>query len=248
MLRGLWNLTWLEIKIFAREPLGLIGTVGAPVLLFLVIGRSLGGRVPASPRVRDFVGVDLPALAVMMIALNAVLSLITIIAIYRESGILKRLRATPLRPHTILLAHVLVKLVVSGATLALLAAVGRRFYPMPLTTPWLNVTAALLIVTISILSIGFLVASLVPTARFAQPLGTLLFYPMLGISGLLVPIATMPPALRALTHVLPLTYAASLLHGITLGDPWSAHGGDLAALAIITAACTALSSRVFRWQ
>jgi ABC-2 type transport system permease protein len=33
MLRGLWRLTWLEIKIFVREPLGLIGTVAVPVLL-----------------------------------------------------------------------------------------------------------------------------------------------------------------------------------------------------------------------
>ena len=42
MLRGLWRLTWLEIKIFVREPLGVIGTVGVPVLLFVVLGRLLG--------------------------------------------------------------------------------------------------------------------------------------------------------------------------------------------------------------
>jgi len=30
MLRGLWELTWLETKIFVREPLGVIGTVGLP--------------------------------------------------------------------------------------------------------------------------------------------------------------------------------------------------------------------------
>lgn len=248
MLRGLGNLTWLEIKIFAREPLGLLGTIGMPVLLFVVLGRSLGGGMASSDRLRMFVGADLPVLAVMMIALNAVLSLITIIAIYRESGILKRLRATPLRPHTILTAHVLVKLLVSGLTLALLAAAGRRFYPIPLTTPWVSVVAALLFTTVCILSMGFLVASLVPTARFAQPLGTLLFYPMLGISGLVTPIASMPPVLQAIAHVMPLTYAVSLMRGIWLGDPWSAHLTDLAALALVFAVCTALSSRVFRWQ
>ena len=42
MLRGLWRLTWLEIKIFVREPLGVIGTVGVPVLIFVVLGRMLG--------------------------------------------------------------------------------------------------------------------------------------------------------------------------------------------------------------
>jgi ABC-2 type transport system permease protein len=44
MLRGLWRLTWLEIKIFVREPLGVIGTVGIPVLLFVVLARLVGPR------------------------------------------------------------------------------------------------------------------------------------------------------------------------------------------------------------
>ena len=38
MMRGLFQLTWLEIKIFLREPLGAIGTLVIPVALFLVIG------------------------------------------------------------------------------------------------------------------------------------------------------------------------------------------------------------------
>ncbi len=96
MLRGLWRLTWLEIKIFAREPLGLVGTVGMPVVLFLVLGRlagrARGGTGPAAP-----LG-ELPVVVAMLVAVSAVLSLVAVMAIYRESGILKRLRATPLRP------------------------------------------------------------------------------------------------------------------------------------------------------
>ena len=111
MLRGLWRLTWLEIKIFVREPMGVIGSVGVPVLIFVVLGRMVGPQMrrgaPGLPRV---VTVDLPILTSVLIAASAVLSLVTIVAIYREGGILKRLRATPLRPHTILTAHVLVKL------------------------------------------------------------------------------------------------------------------------------------------
>ena len=36
MFRGLWKLTWLEIKIFLREPLGAFGSIILPVLVFLV--------------------------------------------------------------------------------------------------------------------------------------------------------------------------------------------------------------------
>jgi ABC-2 type transport system permease protein len=110
------------------------------------------------------------------------------------------------------------------------------------------VTAALLLTTISILSIGFLVASVVPTARFAQPIGTIVFYPMLAISGLFVPIASLPPVLQAVSHAMPLTYAVSLLHGIWLGEGWAAHVRDVAALVVVFASCTALSSRAFRWE
>ena len=100
----------------------------------------------------------------------------------------------------------------------------------------------------SLLSIGFLIASVVPTARFAQPIGSVLLYPMLGVSGLFTPVSALPPALQSVAHVLPLTYAVSLLRGIWLGEPWSAHLGDIAALVLIFGVCTALSARVFRWE
>ena len=105
-------------------------------------------------------------------------------------------------------------------TLALTVLAGRRFYPVAFDVPWVSFTAALLLSTISILSIGFLLASVVPTARFAQPIGSALFYPMLALSGLFVPIH-IPAAgpRRPRRTSLPLTYAVSLLRGIWLGQP-----------------------------
>jgi len=249
MLRGLWKLTWLEIKIFVREPLGLLGTVAIPVVAFVVLGRLLGRRPAATPvAARDLIGADLPVLASLLITLSAVLSLVTIISIYREGGILKRLRATPLRPYTILTAHVVVKLLLTAVTLALMALAGRRYYPANADVRVVGFTFALLFSTVSILSIGFLIASLVPTARFAQPVGTIILYPMIALSGLFVPVDSLPPALRAVARVLPLTYAVSLLKGMWKGDAWSAHLGDVVALIAVFVVCTALSAKVFRWE
>ena len=246
-MRGLLSLTWLEIKIFLREPLGVIGTIGAPVVVFVVLGRLAGRRLPTAGST-SFVGADVPVLVSILIALNAVLSLVTIISIYREGGILKRLRATPLRPVTILTAHVLVKLLMTALTLALMILAGKRYYPLDVQAPVVGFTIALLFSTWSILSIGFLIASLVPTARFAQPMGGLILYPMIALSGLFVPIASLPPALQGVARVLPLTYATSLLQGIWRGESWSAHLGDVAGLTAVFAICTALSTRVFRWE
>src|SRR2546426_1368271 len=249
MLNGLLKLTWLEIKIFMREPLGAIGTIAIPVLVFVVLGRVLGRRaVTASSRFSALIGVDVPVFASVMITLSAVLSLVTIISIYREGGILKRLRATPLRPQTILTAHVLVKLALTAVTMALTVLAGKRCYPIDIHVPIFGFTMALLISTWSILSIGFLIASIVPTARFAQPIGAVILYPMIGFSGLFVPLQSLPPALQAVAHVLPLTYAVSLLQGIWKGEAWSEHMGDVAALVLVFLICTALSAKVFRWE
>lgn len=248
-MRGLLRLTWLEIKIFIREPLGFIGSVLVPLLVFVGLGKLFdGGGTPAPPELATAVGVEVPVLGALLIAISAVLSLITIISIYREGGILKRLRATPLRPVTILTAHVLVKLLLTAFTLALMGLAGRRFYPATLHVPAVSFALALLVSTVSLLAIGFVVASLVPTARFAQPVGGLLIYPLIGVSGLFVPFHRLPAVLQAVGAVSPLTYAVSLLRGILLGDSWTAHAGDLAALTAIVGVSAAISSRVFRWE
>jgi ABC-2 type transport system permease protein len=249
MLRGLWKLTWIEIKVFLREPLGAIGNIVIPVVVFIVTGRLVGRRLdPSTMAASSFIRVGLPVLASLLIVLSAVLSLVTIISIYREGGILKRLRATPLRPQTILTAHVIVKLLLTAATLLLMVLAGKRYYPVGVHVHLFSFTVALLICTWSILSIGFLIASMVPTARFAQPIGATIMYPMVALSGLFTPIESLPPFFHALARVVPLTYAVALLQGIWNGDAWSAHVGDVAALVLIFVLCTALSAKVFRWE
>jgi ABC-2 type transport system permease protein len=248
MTRGLWKLTWLEIKIFVREPLGVFGTL-LPAVIFLVLGRAFGPQLAggAADIPRAFAA-DLPVLAAVLSAISAVQSLVAVIAIYREGGILKRLRATPLRPSTILTAQVIVKLWFTAITLAIVIIGGRRFYPVAATVSLGSFATALLFSTVSILSLGFLIASVVPTARFAQPIATLILYPMLGISGMFAPVAALPPTLQVAARLVPLTYAVSLLRGIWSGDSWFAHAGDVSVLTAMFVVFTMLSSKVFRWQ
>ena len=247
--RGLLSLTWLEVKIFVREPLGLIGSVFVPVVVFVLIGRVYGNNiVETQGGQRGLVGVDLAVFAALLISISAVLSLVTIVAIYREGGILKRLRATPLRPLTILAAHVIVKLLFTVTTVTLMMLLGRRYLPVDIPIPWLAFGSATLIGTLGILSLGFVLASLAPTARFAQPIGTIVLYPMIGISGLFVPLERMPGPLQLLAHLSPATYAVSLMRGAWHHEGWLAHGPDLLGLAVISAVSTAIAVRLFRWE
>jgi ABC-2 type transport system permease protein len=246
-LRGFWKLTWVETKIFSREPMGFVGTLVMPVVVFIVLGRAFGGVKPvAAP------DVDIPfnaaILAAVLIAISAVQSLVAIISIYREGGILKRLRATPLSPVTIMGAQVAVKLGFTVISLALLMLAGRRLFPGVMQVNVFSFTVAVLLSTLSILSLGFVIASLVPTARFAQPISAAVLYPMLALSGLFFPVDRLPRAFEALAFVLPTTHAVALLEGVWDGSGWGAHWVNVAALVLLFAAYTALSTKVFRWE
>ena len=247
MLKGLLKLSWIETKVFAREPLGLVGSLAMPVLIFLLFGRSMRS-VPRPSAALARVPFNITVLSAILIALTSVQSLIAIMAIYREGGILKRLRATPLSPVTILGAHVLVKLGFTLASLLLLVLAGRRVLPGAIPVNMVSFGGAVLFSTLSILSIGFVLASVVPTARFAQPLGAVIFYPMLALSGLFFPVERLPHALRVLSVLLPTTHAVSLMQGVWEGAGWLVHWPNILALSLTFAVCMALSARWFRWE
>ena len=242
--RHLAKLSWVEMKIFLREPMGAVGTILIPVVLFVVLGRFLGGQAKAPA----FVSRELPIFVVIFTAIGAVLSLSTIVAIYRESGILKRLKATPLSPLVILTTHVVVKLVLTSVTLALLFVAGRRFYSGSAPpTPW-SFFFGVILVSVSLLSLGFVLASVVRTARFAQPVGSILIYALLAISGIFFPIQLLPEPWRVLALASPLTHAVDLLRGLWTGAGWASVWIAVLALLVNFVICTTLSARIFRWE
>jgi ABC-2 type transport system permease protein len=247
MMKGFWKLTWVEAKIFVREPMGLVGAVGIPVILFVVLGRLFRVARPV-PSLTATVPFNVAILAALFIALGSVQSLVAIIAIYREGGILKRLRATLLSPVTILSAQVGVKLAFAMLSLVLLVLAGKRVFPGVMHVNLLSFAAALLLSTLSVLSFGFVLASIVPTARFAQPISTAILYPMMALSGLFFPLDRLPRALQIVALALPTTHAVALMQGIWDGSGWGAHWLNVVALILLFAVFTALSTKVFRWE
>jgi ABC-2 type transport system permease protein len=247
MLKGLWKLSWIETKVFLREPLGVIGSLGMPVIIFVVLGRSMGSRAPSMQPAPD-PPFNVTILAALIIAIGAALSLIAIMSIYREGGILKRLRATPLSPLTILGSHVLVKLAFTVVGLGLLVLAGRQFFPGAIHINLPSFTGALLLSTLSILSLGFILASIVPTARFAQPLGAIVLYPMVALSGLFFPISGLPVGAQLIAYALPTTHAVALMRGIWDGSGWGAHWENALFLLLFFGVCSLISTRLFRWE
>jgi ABC-2 type transport system permease protein len=248
MLKGFLKLSWIETKIFLREPMGVVGSLILPVLLFVFVGRAL--RIaPGGPGVAvSRLPFNIAILTSMLIALGAVQSLVAIMAIYREGGILKRLRATPLSPITILGSHVMVKLGFTLVAMVLMILAGRRVLPGAMPEHGVSFTAAVLLGTTSILSFGFVMASLVRSARFAQALGAALTYVMLALSGVFFSVERLPQWLQVVAHALPTTHAASLMRAIWEGSAWGTQLASVGALAAIFAVCIGFAARWFRWE
>lgn len=248
MLRGLWKLTWVEFKVFMREPMGSVSTLVLPVILFLLLGNLAQRADSEAIDVEEFVGNFLPVLIAMIITLNGVTSLVTILSIYREGGILKRLRATPLSPITILTAHVLVKLSLTGINIVMLLLVGKTFFSITMAGSVAGFALAVAISAISIFSLGFVIASVVPAARFSQLIAGVVLYPLLGISGIFSPVDLFPVPLRAVAFVSPLTHAVTLMKATWEGLPWSQLGLELTMLGLAFVSCILISTKVFRWE
>jgi len=241
---GLFKLAWLELKIFLREPMGAIGSVLFPVILFVFLGRFLAQRGSMA----RFAQSGVPVLAVIFIALGGVLSLTAILSIYREGGILKRLRATPLHPITILSAHVVVKLLLTGVTLGLLVLAGKRWVGPEVAVDPVSFALAVVYVTASLLALGFVIASVVPTARFAQPLASMVLYPLLVLSGVFFPVERLPGGWQMLARLSPITWAVDLLQGLWEGGGWIDHSTAIVVLALNAVVCGVVAARIFRWE
>ena len=181
-------------------------------------------------------------------AMSAVLSLVTIIAIYREGGILKRLRATPLRPHDHpdrpRAREAADDGRDSGADVSGGASASTRDAPTCLPVPASRSRCCSH--RSASCRIGFVLASVVPTARFAQPVGAAVLSDGRAVGPVLS--RRLAAAVLRCRALLPLTYAVSLLKGVWRGDGWVAHAGDVAALAAVFLICVTLSAWVFRWE
>lgn len=247
-MKGLLKLSWIETKIFLREPMGVIGSLVLPVLLFVFVGRAMRFSARGTPIPVSRLPFNITILTAILIALGAVQSLVAIMAIYREGGILKRLRATPLSPITILGSHVLVKLSFTLVALVLMILAGRRVLPGAMPVNPASFIAAVLLGTTSILSLGFVMASLVRSARFAQALGAALTYVMLALSGVFFSVDRLPRWLELVAYALPTTHAVTLMRAIWGGEAWGTQLPALGALAAILAVCVGFSARWFRWE
>lgn len=229
-MRALGEMTWIELKLFTREPLTVIFVLVLPLAVLYILNGVFGGQ-PPDPSVWAGVGaVDFytPSYVALVAATVGVLSEPVHLAGYREQGVLRRFRASALSPATIVGAHVLVAAVTTTVSGVLLSVVSMLSYDAAPPQDWPGLIAAFLLVTVTFALLGALLGFVLPTARAAQGLGVLLFFVFMMLGGAGPPREVLPTALARIGDGVPVTYAGDLLRG-----PWLGTGWDVTASAVM---------------
>ncbi len=246
-MRTLLKMTWIELKLFVREPVTMVFTFALPLIFLFVLGGIFGTMHGEDL----FRGVKpmvyyTPAYVGLVIASIGLVGLPVHFAKYRERGVLRRFRASPLHLWCIFGAQVLVSLVISSLGGILLVAVSMIGFDVTFPESPALVIAAFLPSVIAFAAIGILLGALLPTTRAAQGLGLILFIVMMMLSGSGPPPEVMSEAMEKTGQVMPLYYVTRLIQ-----DPWLGYGWNWDAfmiLAGVTVVASLASLRLFRWE
>lgn len=232
-----------EFKLMIRDPLVLTFVFVFPVLTMLIIGGSFGtspdpafdGVNPAHWYVASYLTVVIAATGLIMLPVH--------LASYRERGVLRRFAAAGFPPWSFALAQLAVGLAAIAAGSALLLAVAAPVYGVPaFHHPWL-VLIGVVLGAVAFVSIGVLLGTMLPSARAAQAIGLILFFPsfLLGSGG--PPPQVMGAALRSAARFLPLTLVTNAIRVPWLGLGTGTAIGSLAAVAGLAVVATLLAAR-----
>lgn len=229
-MRSFAALTWVELKLFSREPLTVVFVVVLPLVVLYVL-NGVFGSAPPDPSVwegLDSVYFYTSAYVALVAATAGVLSLPVHLAAYREQGVLRRFRASAVRPEVLVAAHMAVTVTAATVGTIPLFLVAWASYDVTLPRSWPGVLAAYLVVAVAFAGFGALLGFVLPTARTAQGLGVLLFFVFMMLGGAGPPQEVLPSALRTASDAIPVTYAARLLR-----DPWLGRGWDAGATVVM---------------
>ncbi|WP_432941828.1 ABC transporter permease [Kribbella sp. CA-253562] len=238
------TLTRIESKLFVRDWAGLFFVFVLPLGLLTVFSLIGGGE--ASPE--DGIPASfLPTMAIGIgIALLGMATLPMILAGYREKGVLRRMSTTPVKPVKLLAAQLLLHLIAAVLVIGLILGAGALFFDAALPSAPLPFVVAAALYSAAQLSIGLLIAGLVPTAKAASVVGNILLFPSMFFAGVWTPGDVMPESIRWLRDVTPMGAGMT-----SMQDAWSGQWPgtvSLIALVVAIAGCLAVAARFFRWE
>jgi ABC-2 type transport system permease protein len=230
-----------ELTLMRRDPLTLTFVFAFPVVTMLIIGGSFGttpdvafeGTNPSHWYVASYLTVVIAATGLIMMPVH--------LASYRERGVLRRLAVAGFPRWSFAVAELVIGFVATITASVVLLGVAAPVYGIPTPHQWAPLILALVLGTLAFVSIGVLLGTVLPSARSAQAVGLLLFFPsfLLGAGG--PPPHVMGSALRTIASYLPLTWVTD-----SVRDPWLGIGTATGSLVTVAAMATVTAAWALR--
>ncbi len=230
-MQALKKTTWVELKLFAREPLTVLFTFAIPFVVLFVLG-SVFGKTPANPQVYRGFGVlnyYVPAYVALVVAAIGLIALPVHLAAYRERGVLRRFHASTIPVWSVLGGQVAATFVVEVLASLILVLVALAVYHTKSPQSLIGVIAAFILGAITFGMIGLFLGLALP-ARAAQGAGVLLWFVMMQISGPGAPFEVLPAAINGVGDATPLKHLVLLMQ-----DPWFGLGWNVPEMVFLAA-------------
>jgi ABC-2 type transport system permease protein len=246
-MHSLPKILLVEAKLLLREKWALIFVFGLPVMLLLGLGSQPGANEPSTDLGGQTAAELIAAIGVgMALTILGLQVLPSVLAGYRERGMLRRLGVTPVPPAALLAAQVIVNVISAAIVTVALIVIGRVAFGTPVPVRFAAFLLAAILTMASLFALGMFIAAVAPTGRGAWGIGMLLFFPSLFLGGVYIPREAMPSALRRIGDFTPLGAGLQALRDAWLGAAPRPLGlVIMAAYAVVAAAAAA---RFFRWE
>jgi ABC-2 type transport system permease protein len=239
-------------KAFWRNPASVFFTVMFPVVLLLIFATVFGGQ---TVQVRGGIKTTtyyVPAIITLSVISATMQSLAMSLVIAREDGRLKRSRGTPMPPWVFIAGRVGNSIVVALMMLALLAAIGRVLYGVPI--PWERLPAIVVVLVVgaaSFCTLGIALTAAIPSQDAAAPIVNALLLPLYFLSGVFIPDDQLPNGVIHFADAFPIRHFFEAFFDAYVPPV----GGGGAAIAWVDLAVVAawgllglgLAVRFFRW-
>ena len=251
-MKAFVKMTLTELRLTSRNIVFVISTILLPLLLIMLFGGLYGNDLTEN-NLRLFgmgaVSASAPAYLALALGIIAFTGMPQHIVGYKESKILKRLKATPIRKYQILLPIFINYLLLFFVGMALLLTYAFVVFDVSLVGGFWGFAAAVALSVVSMFSIGFLLSCLCKSVKQVTAIGFAILIPVAFLSGTTMPMGAFPEAMGTISQFVPLTYAVELMRNTFTGSvPFAENGLYIGVLAGIAVVCWGLSLVVFRWE
>jgi ABC-2 type transport system permease protein len=188
---------------FWLNPVGAIFTVGFGLVFLLMLGAIAGSSTSQAIGGTKLIQYYVPGFAAYGVMSACFNTLAMVLVNRRETGLLKRLRLSPLPTWMLLGAIFISTLLVAVVEVVLLLAVGRLFFGVHLPGNLAAFVLVLVIGGLSFCAMGAAMSTLIPNSDAAGPVTSIVFFVLLFLSGMWFPL-TKGSALAQISAFFPI--------------------------------------------